>query len=77
MVELTKDDDGKNVVNADGEVVGLVTVVRNGTAYVDPEPTITDRLIARLGWDDVDEEDYRLEQSEIESVTDDEIRLKH
>lgn len=73
---ITESDDGKRVVNADGEVVGLVSGVRDGTAYVDPDPGIAERVTARLGWDDVDDEDYPLEPSKIETITDEEIRLK-
>ncbi|EJN60953.1 bacterio-opsin activator domain-containing protein [Halogranum rubrum] len=38
---VTEDDEGKRVVDSHGETVGMVSEVKNGTAYVDPDPGIT------------------------------------
>lgn len=73
---VTDDDEGKKVVNKRGDKVGMVTEVRGGTAYVDPDPGITDSIRSRLGWGDADKDHYELEMDRIESITDDEIRLK-
>ncbi|WIV65815.1 PRC-barrel domain containing protein [Natrialbaceae archaeon AArc-T1-2] len=73
---ITGDDEGKRVVNANGEKIGLIEDVEGGTAYVDPDPGITDTIASKLGWGDADEETYALEESNVESVTDDEIRLQ-
>jgi hypothetical protein len=75
MTELTENDEGKPVKTADGEQIGMISGVRGGTAYVDPEAGITDRIKSMLGWEDVDEDDYALAESEIDTVTDDEVRL--
>lgn len=72
---ITEDDEGKRVVDETGEEIGIVSDVEHGTAYVTPDPGITDTLMAKLGWDDRDEETYPLQEEAIESVTDDEIRL--
>lgn len=74
-VTLTEDDEGKNVVNAEGDPVGLVTSVEHGKAHVDPDPGLTDTIRSKLGWGDADEDSYELDASSIETVTDDEIRL--
>lgn len=74
-VTLTADDEGKNVVNADGDSVGRVMSVEHGKAHVDPDPGLTDTLRSKLGWGDADEDDYRLDTSSIAAVSDDEIRL--
>lgn len=74
--KFTKKDKGKRVVNADGDRIGIVSGVRSGTAYVDPDPGIGDRILSKLGWDDIDEDDYPLENSRIATITNDEIRLK-
>lgn len=74
--DLTAEDEGKDVLNYAGERIGIVSSVRDGTAYVDPNPDLTDRLRSRLGWDNVDQEDYRLDGDQIASVTDDEIHLE-
>jgi len=73
---VTEDDEGKQVVNTRGEKVGMVSEVRDGTAYVNPDPGITDSIRSRLGWGDADQDDYRLDRDRIATVTDDEIRLK-
>ena len=72
---ITEEDEGKAVVDSNGDKIGLVSGVRGGTAYVDPDPDLTDSLKSRLGWGDVDQDDYPLDDSQIERVTDDEIRL--
>lgn len=76
MSTITESHEGNTVVDADGETVGIVTTVRHGTAYVDPDPGITERVSAKLGWADVDEEDYPLQEAKIAAVSDDEIRLR-
>jgi hypothetical protein len=75
MTELTEEDQGKNVVTADGDQIGMVSGIRGGRAYVDPDAGMTDRIKSMLGWEHVDEDDYALEESEIDTVTDDEVRL--
>lgn len=73
---ITDDDAGKAIVNADGEKVGMVSEVRGNTAFVDPDPGITDSLRSKLGWGEAEEGDFRLEADRIDTITDDEIRLK-
>ena len=73
---ITDDDEGKSVVNADGETVGMVAEVSGGTAHVDPDPGITDKIKSKLGWGDMDDDTYPLQEANVDAVTDDEIRLK-
>jgi hypothetical protein len=75
MAQFTEDDEGKTVVNADGEEVGIVTAVEHGTAHVDPDPGITDKIMSALGWSDQDEDTYPLQEESVEAITDDEVRL--
>lgn len=74
-VTMTDADEGKQVVNHEGETIGRVVEVDDGTAHVDPDPGITDTIMSKLGWADRDEETYTLQSRSVESVTDDEIRL--
>ena len=75
--QFTDDDVGKTVVNGDGDDVGLVSAVKHGTAYVDPDPGITTRITAALGWENIDDEDgYPLQEEAVATVTDDEVRLR-
>lgn len=73
---VTDDDDGKAVIDSSGRKIGMVTEVRSGTAYVNADPGLTDSIRSKLGWGDADEGDYALEESRIDTVTDDEVRLK-
>ena len=74
--EISKDDAGKRVVNSEGNKIGMISEVKNGTAYVDPDPGIADSIRSRLGWGDADADDYQLESGRIHAITDDEVRLK-
>jgi hypothetical protein len=73
---FTDDDEGKKVINADGETVGLVSEVTHGTAYVDPDPGITDKLMSKLGWSDRDDDDYPLQENAVDRVDDDAVHLR-
>ena len=73
---VTDDDEGKHVVNQSGDTVGMVSGVRNDALYVDPDPGLTDKVKSALGWDDIESDDYPLKQSRIDTITDDEVRLK-
>lgn len=72
---ITEADEGKQVVDQDGDTVGRVVDVVDGTAHVDPDPDVTDTVMSKLGWGDGGEETYALDSQSIEHVTDDEIRL--
>lgn len=76
MVTLTEDEEGKPVVDSNGDQIGVVATVDHGTAYVDPDPGLTDKLLAKLGWNDADEEAYPLQEARIQAVTDDQIQLR-
>jgi hypothetical protein len=73
---LTEDDEGKSVVTTNGDEVGIITEVRAGTAYVDPDPSTFDSIKAKLDWGDADQDAYPLDASQVADVTDDEVRLR-
>lgn len=73
---VTDEDQGKRVVDSGGRKIGMVTDVKSGTAYVNADPGLTDTIRSKLGWGDADKDDYALEKNRIDTVTDDEIRLK-
>jgi len=73
--EITDSDEGKTVVSDDGDTIGVISDVRGGQAYVDPDPGVTDKIMSRMGWSDADEEDFALNASQVEEITDDEVRL--
>ena len=75
MPTFTEEDEGKRVVDSRGEKVGMVKSVRGGQAYVDPDPGITDSIKSKLGWESVDADDYALDETQVEEITGDEVRL--
>lgn len=75
-IQLTEEDEGKRVVSTDGDNVGMITEVRGGTAYVDPDPGMFDSIKSKLDWGDADEDSYPLSGDKVAEVTDDEVRLR-
>lgn len=67
---------GKRVISADGDEIGVVSGVRNGTAFVDPDPGITEKIQSMLNWDEIEEDDYPLPDGAIERVEEDEVVLR-
>ena len=75
MAQLDENDEGKTVVDESGETVGLVAEVRTGTAYVEPDPGLTDQLGSILGFNEADEDTFALDDNRIEGIGDREIRI--
>lgn len=72
---LTRDDVGKPVVDADGTAVGTVSSVQEGTAYVEPDPDTVDKVRSKLNWGDEDRDTYPLKSLQVSEISDDEVRL--
>ncbi|AEH37204.1 hypothetical protein [Halopiger xanaduensis] len=75
-VSVSKDDQGKVVVDESGQEIGIASRIQADTVYIDPEPGLADRLKARLGWGNEDEDEYPVEPAQIKEVTDDEIVIR-
>lgn len=73
---ITEDLEGKNVVNAAGDTVGIVTAVENGQVYVDPDPGIATEIKVRLGLGSPDERDYSIDPDSIQTVRANAIELR-
>ncbi|WP_254536730.1 hypothetical protein [Halomarina litorea] len=76
MTTLTDGDEGKILVDANGEDIGIVTAVRRDVAFVDPEPGFVEGLLAAFGRTDEDSDDIEVPQDAVETVTDREVRLR-
>ncbi|XVH33681.1 PRC-barrel domain containing protein (plasmid) [Haloferacaceae archaeon DSL9] len=72
--EFTKEDEGKRVVAAGGDEIGIISHVESGRGYVDFEPSLFDKIQARMGFDDVSET-YPLDPGEVDEITDDGVFL--
>ncbi|RQH01903.1 PRC-barrel domain containing protein [Natrarchaeobius oligotrophus] len=74
--KFTGDDDGKRAVDADGEQIGIVETVEGGVPHADPDPGMTDTIKSKLRWGGSNGETYRLDEQNVESITDDEVRIE-
>ena len=76
---LTRDEEGKRVVDTNGKEIGVVDEVGVGVAYVEPGPELPESIKSRLSRDrDVagGMERYELDEDYIDEITNDEIRLQ-
>ncbi|MFW5911814.1 MAG: PRC-barrel domain containing protein [Halolamina sp.] len=74
--QVSESDEGKRVVDENGTEIGVVSGVKGGLIYVDPDPGIADKLLAKLGWENIESDDYTINQTDVEQIDDEEIRLK-
>jgi len=72
----TERDVGKPIVDADENQLGLVADVTGTELEVDPDPDMLDRIKARFGWKDRDDDTYRLDADRVRTVTDDEVVVR-
>lgn len=74
--DFTEADEGKKVLH-DNETVGRIVDVDHGTAYVDADPGITEKVLSKLGWADNDgDETYPLQETMVDRVEDDAVYLE-
>ncbi|MFC4542915.1 hypothetical protein ACFO5R_13385 [Halosolutus amylolyticus] len=65
---LTDDVVGKTVVDAEGKELGIVASVDRNRAAVDPNPSVAEHLLAKLGVEGEDEEDYIVTEDMLDAV---------
>lgn len=77
MATLSSDDEGKFLVDAEDEQIGIVTEVDadGNVAYVDPDPGIGEAWLEGFGYGDANEDDIRVPFEAVSTVTDEEIRV--
>lgn len=77
MAVLSTDDEGKFLVDADGEQLGIVTEVDSDEqlAYVEPDPGLVESWIQGLGFGDADDDNLTVPADAITTVTDSELRV--
>lgn len=74
--DFKSDDKGKEVMTADGVMVGTIDRTSGSSAHVRPDDELSRSIRRRLGWTEEGSETYRLEKSKVDRITDDEVRLK-
>ena len=72
--EFQSNDEGKTVRTKDGDDVGTIESVEGNTAHVKPESGLSESIRDRLGWSS-DEDMYELQHSNVDEISDDEVRL--
>lgn len=75
-IALTKDDEGKRVIESDGSDVGMVTKIRHGTAHVEAEPDVVETLQTELDAGGSDENTYAVSEEDIERIDDETVVLR-
>ncbi|WP_029601811.1 hypothetical protein [Halococcus hamelinensis] len=75
---FTNEDRGTAVFDHDGNQVGTVSDVRDGSAHVDTsdgDSGILDDLTDALGWDD-DDDTHELRNDDVDTVDNDGVHLR-
>lgn len=72
---ITRSDEGKRLVTPDGSVVGVVELVRGGTAFVRADPNLV-RSCPPWREDPCERVLYALDDAAVDSVTGEEIALR-
>lgn len=57
-------------------MVGMVSGFEAGTAYVNPDPGITGRIMSKLGWEGVDKDSYPLDDEQVHSIHEDKVEIR-
>lgn len=73
--QVTEEDVSKPVVY-DGDTIGRIVSYEDETAYVEPDPGITDLVRSKLGWADPPEDAFPLQRELVREIRDDEIVLE-
>ena len=68
--------EGDTVIDSQGETAGIVTAVEADKLYVDPDPGITEKLSAKLGWVDEDDAEYTVDADDVAGVEGGDVHLK-
>ena len=77
MTVLSTADEGKVLMDVEGEEIGVVTGVDTDeqVAYVEPDPGIAEAVYQGLGLGGSDEDDIEVPADSVATVTDTEIRV--
>lgn len=65
------DDTGKDVVDVQGREIGVVTDVEGDTMYVEPDPSMTERIKSKLEMGSESEEDLPVSSEFVDRIEDD------
>jgi hypothetical protein len=72
---ITRGDENKPVLDANGDRLGTVDRVEDGTAFVEPSGDVPPLVGTVLGWTG-DDETFPLSNLRVDTVTDEEVHLR-
>jgi sporulation protein YlmC with PRC-barrel domain len=77
MSVLSLEDEGKYLMDEQGEQIGIVTEVDADAqvAYVEPNPGVGEAVIQGFGFGDADGDDIEVPADAVETITDSELRV--
>lgn len=75
-VSFTDDDEGKVVVDASENTLGVVTDVEGDTAYVDPDPSLAETVKADMGLADTESDEYTVKEGAVETKAEEKLHLR-
>lgn len=77
MTVLSTADEGKFLMDIEGEQIGVVTEVdaHEQVAYVEPDPGVAEAVLQGLGFGDANADDIAVSAEVVETVTDSELRV--
>lgn len=77
MAVLSTEDEGKFLMDVEGEQLGIVTAVDSAeqVASVEPDPDLAESWVQGLGFGDADADNITVPADAIETVTDSELRV--
>lgn len=77
MSVISTSDEGKFLMDNEGEQIGIVTEVDPDAqiAYVEPDPELGEAILQGFGFGDSDGDDIEVPADSIETVTDSELRV--
>lgn len=78
MTVLSTADEGKVLMDIEGEEIGIVTEVDTDeqVAFVEPDAGLAESVVQGLGFGDADEDDIQVPADTVATVTDTELRVK-
>lgn len=75
---ITQADEGKPVVDARDDKIGVVAEVEDDTAWIEFNPDTTNEIKSRLGFGDTSDQNTNpIPEEQIDAVGDDKIILKN
>lgn len=77
MTVLSTADEGKFLMDVEGEEIGVVTGVdaEEQVAYIEPDPSVGEAVLQGFGFGEVDENDIEVPAESVATITDTEMRV--